>query len=70
MYAGKYCAKNPFAAQAAAASLLAGAAWLEAVQALAAVKGGASEGKALPLTKIGAVSGSSSRQQSCIRLRS
>ena len=34
---GHYCADNPFAAQAAAASLLAGAAWIEAVQSLAAV---------------------------------
>ena len=32
--AGKYCSHNPYAAQAAAASLLAGAAWLEAVQKL------------------------------------
>jgi hypothetical protein len=33
----KYCSHNPYAAQAAAASLLAGAAWLEAVQKLQAL---------------------------------
>lgn len=51
-HAGKYCAKNPYAAQAAAASLLAGAAWLEAVQALAAVKAEAAEGVGVRMQKV------------------
>lgn len=71
VFAGKYCAKNPFAAQAAAASLLAGAAWLEAVQALAAVKAGAQHAKDSGLSSINGVNRNPNRpKQPCIPLRS